>query len=76
MSLLPPERQQYEEEWWVRKGLDSGFFMLDKASSQKPFGKLLAMVKVNDTLFQESLKLLSIGDKDLWKFAWLLDGPI
>jgi len=76
ISCVPPARQQYASEWWVRKGLDSGFFMLDKFASLKPFGKLLAISKVEDVLFQKTLDMLSMGDKDFWKLAWLLDGPV
>mmetsp|Transcript_64043 Transcript_64043/g.119000 ORF Transcript_64043/g.119000 Transcript_64043/m.119000 type:complete len:421 (+) Transcript_64043:57-1319(+) len=77
---LPADRQNaFKQNWWGLMGVDSGIFLLDKAKSEKPLSLLLDIIGASSNssrqLSKETLGNISMGDKDLWHFAWLAAGP-
>ena len=58
-------------DWKAEAGLDSGLLAVDKARARAPLGRLRELAASSGDAFWRNA---SMGDKDLWKMAWILSG--
>lgn len=65
------DRKSITDSWDIRIGFDSGILVLNKAQRQTELNQL---VKMTQNYENSPWKELSLGDKDLWKLAWLAVG--
>jgi hypothetical protein len=62
------------DAWYVKHGFDSGILVVDKMKRQHELSVLEEISIKNASEYAERWSKLSMGDKDLWKIAWIFSG--
>lgn len=58
------------DQWWTSQGLDSGILLVDKSQC---FHELLTLATIAQSQKRyQALQQLSMGDKDLFRVAWMI----